>query len=244
MPKISILAVEDDPLHADILRMVLDEAGYEVIDIVDNSNEALRLLKATQPDLLLMDIDIGEEINGIELVKKINELTDIPVIYITSMQENHVFQAAKETLPEAFIRKPYDAFQLQSAIELLIFRMQKEKNILQRWKPEDISTGSLFVKEGDSLVKFFLKDMLLVEAYDKYSYIHTPAKKTLVNITLRTMAEKLPQEQFIQVHRSYVVNLDAIEKVRIHQNSLEIAGKLVPISKTYKNLLFSRLKLL
>lgn len=244
MSKITILAVEDDPLHADILRMTIDELGYELLDIVDNSSGALRLLKATQPDLLLMDIDIGEEINGIELVKKINELSDVPVIYVTSMTENEVFQAAKATSPEAYIRKPYDTFQLQAAIELVIFRKQKEKKGPRKWESREIHNGSLFIKEGDSLIKFFLKDILLIEAYDKYSYVYTQKKKTLVNATLKNMLKKLPDEQFLQVHRSFIVNIEAIEKIRLNTSILEVAGKPIPVSKTYKNILFSRLKLL
>jgi DNA-binding LytR/AlgR family response regulator len=244
MPKIRILALEDNELHADILRMTLDDLGYELIDIAGSSADIFRLLQATDPDLLLMDVDIGEEITGIDLVKKINDMVDIPVIYVTSLQEEHIFAKAKETLPDAYINKPYTAGQLQSAIELAFYRKQKQYNYISKSRNTDLAATSVFVKEGDSLVKVCLADVLLVEAYDKYCFIYTREKKYLLSVQLKSMADSLPSEQFMQVHRSYIINLEAIDKVKLNQNSLEIAGKSVPFSKTYKNLLFSRLKML
>jgi DNA-binding LytR/AlgR family response regulator len=244
MPRIRILALEDNTLHADILRMTLDTLGYDLIDIADNSKDLIRLLEATDPDLLLMDVDIGEAFTGIDLVKKINENIDIPVIYVTSLKEEQVFKKAKETLPDAYINKPYQPQQLQAAIELAFYKKQKESSYIARSKSKDISAKSVFVKEGDNLIKISLPDILLVEAYDKYCFIYTREKKYLLSIQLKNIADSLPPEQFLQVHRSYIINIDAIEKVRLSQNSLEIAGKQVPFSKTYKNTLFSRLKML
>lgn len=244
MPRIRILALEDNALHADILRMTLDALGYELIAIADNSKDFIRLLEATDPDLLLMDVDIGEPFTGIDLVKKINENIDIPVIYVTSLKEEQVFKKAKETLPDAYINKPYQTPQLQAAIELAFYKRQKESNYISKAQSKDTALKSVFVKEGETLVKVSLPDVLLVEAYDKYCFIYTREKKYLLSVQLKNMADALPSEQFLQVHRSYIINLDAIDKVRLNQNSLEIAGKQVPFSKTYKNTLFSRLKML
>jgi DNA-binding LytR/AlgR family response regulator len=244
MPRIRILALEDNTLHADILRMTLDGLGYNLIDIADNSKDLIRLLEATDPDLLLMDVDIGEPFTGIDLVKKINENIDIPVIYVTSLKEEQVFKKAKETLPDAYINKPYHPAQLQAAIELAFYKKQKETAYISKARSKDTSVKSVFVKEGDNLVKVSLPDVLLVEAYDKYCFIYTRDKKYLLSAQLKNIADSLPPEQFLQVHRSYIINIDAIDKVRLSQNSLEIAGKLVPFSKTYKNTLFSHLKML
>jgi DNA-binding LytR/AlgR family response regulator len=244
MPKIRILALEDNELHADVLRMNLDKLGYELIDIAGSSKEIFRLLQATDPDLLLMDVDIGEELTGIDLVKKINEMADIPVIYVTSLQEEHIFAKAKETMPDAYINKPYTTGQLQAAIELAFYKKQKQYKYTSKTPNKELATKSVFVKEGDSLVKVSLTDVLLVEAYDKYCFVYTREKKYLLSVQLKNIADSLPSEQFLQVHRSYIINLEAIDKVKLNQSSLEIAGKSVPFSKTYKNLLFSRLKMI
>lgn len=247
MHTIRILAVEDDELHADVLRMHLDRMGYDLIDIVDNSAEALRLLKATDPDLLLMDIDIGEEQTGIDLVKRINQFADVPVIYLTSFREKPIFDEARQTLPDAYILKPFDPAELQRAIELAFLRHQQARKLKQTKALPGQSAANVdyvFVKDGDRLVKVCVRDILLVEAYDKYCLVYTRAKKYLLTIQLRVIAESLLSEQFLQVHRSYIINFDAVEQVSVGQGTIEIAGKQVPISKTYKTAFFSRMHVL
>jgi DNA-binding LytR/AlgR family response regulator len=244
MPQIKVLAAEDDELHADTLRMLLDELGYKLIAITDKGEELLRLAKITAPDVLLMDIDLGEEESGIDLVKKINQVADIPVIYLTAFKDEETFKKARETMPEAYINKPYSRENLLSAIELAVFRKQKERSqIPPRFRPESASQ-SVFVKDGVKLVKINLKEIDLVEAYDKYCYLYQKGKKLLLNIQMKRLVESLPGEQFIQVHRSFVVNLDSIEGVRLNQNLLEVEGKVVPVSKSFKENVFSRLKIL
>jgi DNA-binding LytR/AlgR family response regulator len=244
MIKIRILALEDDELHADVLRMTIGKLGYELIDIVDNSKDLFRLIQATKPDLLLMDIDIGEEQSGIDLVKKINEANDIPVIYVTSLQEQHIYKKAKETLPDGYVLKPYDPITLQSAIDLCILRKQKENAVVKKPGSPVEKRDTVFVKDGNTLIKLFLKDIAIVEAYDKYCYVYAKEKKYLLNIQLKTVVDHLPSEQFLQVHRSYLINFDAIEKIKTAENIVEIAGKQIPVSKSHKNALFSRLNLM
>ncbi|WP_247236495.1 LytTR family DNA-binding domain-containing protein [Telluribacter sp. SYSU D00476] len=244
MRKIRVLAVEDDELHADVLRMVLDQLDYELINIASTSGEVMSLLKATKPDVLLMDIDLNGEESGIDLVRKINSLTDIPVIYLTSFKDDAVFRQARETMPEAYLTKPYEAENLRAAIELAVLKKQKEINSLLKTVESSAPASTVFVKEGNTLVKVKLQEIALVEAYDKYCFIYIKEKKHLLNLQFKSLCEHLPSDQFIQVHRSYIVNLEAIEKVRLPQNDLEVAGKIVPVSKTYRNLLFSQLKML
>ena len=244
MSSIKILAVEDDDLHADVLRMVIDQLGYELVDVVDNAADALRLLGATRPDVLLMDIDLGGDETGIDLVRKVNEVADVPVIYVTSFREESIFRAARETMPEAYLNKPYDPVNLRAAIELAVFRRQQERAPAPEKKPNQPAATSVFVKEGNNLVKLLLRDVVLVEAYDKYCFVYTREKKHLLSLQLKNFLPHLPPEQFLQVHRSYVVNLEAIDGVRPAQNSLEVAGKLIPVSKTYKNALFARITML
>ena len=244
MHKIQVLAVEDEDLHADVLRMVMDQLDYELVGIATSSDEAMRLLRATRPDVLLMDIDLNGEESGIDLVRKVNDLMDVPVIYLTSFKEDTVFKQARETMPEAYLTKPYETESLKAAIELAVFKKQKEMTHPLKTISKKAPTNTVFVKEGNALVKLQLQDIALVEAYDKYCYIYTKEKKHLLSLQIKSLLQHLPPEQFLQVHRSYIVNLESIEKVRLPQNNLEVVGKVVPVSKTYKSLLFSQLKML
>ncbi len=244
MPKIRILAFEDEELHADILRVTLDKLNYELIAILSNVKEGMNIVRASRPDIILMDIDLEGSGNGIELVSKINETENIPVIYITSHKDEAVFSKAKATLPESYITKPYDPFQLQSAIELCILK-NYIGNAREDYNKEKINYDeAVFVKEGQSLIKISVKDIQLIEAYDKYCYVYAKEKKYLLAMTLKAVTKNLPTDTFVQVHRSYVVNFNTIEKALPSQNTLEVGGQIIPVSKTYRNLVFSRFKVL
>ena len=99
MSRIKILAVEDDPIYSESLDLVVQELGYELVGIVDNAFDALQLLDATSPDLILMDIEIRDSMNGIELAARINSTRRIPIIYVTAFKDKETFEKAKLTLP-------------------------------------------------------------------------------------------------------------------------------------------------
>ena len=126
---IKILAVEDDPIYAESLSLVVKELGYEFVGVVDNAVAALQLLDETVPDLILMDIEINDKISGIELAARITSSHRIPIIFVTAFKDKEVFNQAKLTSPKAYIVKPYDPASLQSAIELAIFRFSCPKQL-------------------------------------------------------------------------------------------------------------------
>jgi CheY-like chemotaxis protein len=83
---IKILAVEDDPIYAESLTLIIKDLGYELVGIVDNSLAAMQLLDETTPDLILMDIEINDRITGIELAARIANSRRIPIIYVTAFK--------------------------------------------------------------------------------------------------------------------------------------------------------------
>src|SRR4051812_8374138 len=96
---ISILAIEDDPLYAEGLELLLTELGYTRFSITDNAIEALKLLKQQPPDLLLIDIGINGPLNGIEFVEIASAIRQTPVIYIPAFSDAETFGKAKKTGP-------------------------------------------------------------------------------------------------------------------------------------------------
>ncbi len=243
MSKIRILATEDDPIHEEKLRMVMDSLKYELIDVIVDPHQVIPIIRATNPDVLLMDIALNSDISGIDLVNKINELYDIPTVFITSFRDSETFNQAKETQPAAYITKPYKAEELERSIELAVFSKQKERKSIVSTK-NDNSTMHLFVKDGISLTKVLLSAIGYIEAYDKYCYIHTQHKKYMVKERLKNIADQLPDQLFLQVHRSFIINLEAIDDIQLAQSNLSIGGKKIGIGKTYKQSLLSRISTL
>ena len=241
MSKIRILATEDDALHEEMLRITIGKLGYELIDVIYKPADLYLKISATKPDLLLMDIDLGEDISGIDVMKEVNKRYDIPIIYTTSFADNDTFQKAKKTNPAAYLVKPYEEKELQRAIELAIYNRQDNHNSSIGFKGDIMVNKSIYIKENNTLIKIDLNTIQLVEAYDKYCFIYTNEKKRMIRFRLKDICLQLPASLFCQVHRSYIVNINAIESIKAGNHKVNIAGKAITVSKTYKNNLFSRL---
>jgi DNA-binding LytR/AlgR family response regulator len=241
MSQIRILATEDDALHEEMLRITLENLGYDLIDVLFKPSDLFKKIAATKPDLLLMDIDLGDEMSGIDLIKEVNRRYDIPVIYVTSFADSDTFNEAKLTFPAAYIVKPYVELELQRAIELAISNRNSNPSAAKGWTGNFLLNKYIYIKQNQTLVKFELSAIQLIEAYDKYCFIYAEGKKIMVRARLKDISEQLPSDIFCQVHRSFVVNFNAIEKIELKTHSIYISGKRVSISKTYKPDLFSRL---
>ena len=120
MEKLKIQIVEDEPMYASYIEMIIDQMGYQSSKVSDNAEEAIQIAKHFNPDLLLMDINIEGKMDGIETAVAINEFSPTPVIFITSLSDTETFEKAKSTIPFAYITKPFDAPILQRSIELAL----------------------------------------------------------------------------------------------------------------------------
>lgn len=115
-----ILLVEDDDIIARVEDWRLKNLGYLVCGRATNSDDALKLVASTHPDIVLMDINIKGNIDGIETTKLIKKEFNIPVIYVTSHSDGATLERAKETKPDGFILKPFEDNDLRVAIELAL----------------------------------------------------------------------------------------------------------------------------
>jgi len=115
-----ILLVEDDDIIAKVADWRLKNLGYSVCGRATTGAEAMELVVKAQPDLVLMDINIRGDIDGIDTAKKIKKEFRIPVVYLTSHSDGPTLERAKETNPEGFIIKPFVDNDLRVAIELAL----------------------------------------------------------------------------------------------------------------------------
>lgn len=246
MDTITILAIEDDPIHAEALQLLLEEAGYNFW-ITDNAIDGLKLFKQNPPDLLLMDIEIKGPLNGIEFVEIAMGIRKTPVIFVTAFSDSATFNTARQTLPAAYLLKPYNTKNLQLAMELALFQNTQQKEVetvsTHPYKM-DTSYEAFFVKYNNKLLKVPISNVLFIEVEEKYCFIHTKERRYAVNIRLKNLLDQLPSNSFIQTHRSFAVKIEAIEEVQPEEGILKINGKDVPIGKTYKDILLNKLKLI
>ncbi|MGD0080498.1 MAG: response regulator [Methanoregula sp.] len=118
----SVLIVEDDDIIARVEEWRLKNLGYEVSGRARTGAEAMELVGKSKPDLVLMDINLKGDIDGIETAKLIKKGFNIPVIYVTSHSDGPTLERAKATRPDGFINKPFDDKDLRVAIELAMKR--------------------------------------------------------------------------------------------------------------------------
>jgi PAS domain S-box-containing protein len=129
MTQARIMVVEDSDVISLILKRHLGSLDYDVVGIIDTGEEALQRIESMQPDLVLMDINLAGEMNGIETAEQIRQHFGIPVIYLTAHSEYEIFQQAKVTEPYGYILKPFEKRDLQISIEIALYKNQIERRL-------------------------------------------------------------------------------------------------------------------
>ena len=236
MAQIRVLAIEDELLHAEQLRLLLEQNGFIVIDVVDAISEFKRMILATQPDILLVDIDLGEAINGIELMQEVSTTYDVPFIFLTSHEDHETVKAAMASLPSAYLTKPYTGASLMAAIELA-----NDKHNNQSKSSTGTTKKMIFVRSEDRLIRIAPDELWMIEAQNKQCSITLGNEQFVVTAKLTELANQLPPDQFMQIHRSYIVNLDQIGEIDAQYRHLTIGDKEIPIGRSYKNALMEKL---
>lgn len=112
-----ILIIEDNAIQALTLEMILKRLGFADVEKVYSSKQAYEVLKNFQPDLMLVDINLGTEKTGVEIVKKVQQKHPVNVLYITGNSDSHHKQLVNETDYFGYIIKPIDTFQVKKILE-------------------------------------------------------------------------------------------------------------------------------
>ncbi|MCF6183208.1 MAG: LytTR family transcriptional regulator DNA-binding domain-containing protein [Bacteroidales bacterium] len=233
MSKTKILIVEDEPIIASDVEMILEDLAYEVTGIEDNAIDAKTSIETNRPDLIFLDINLEGDEDGIMLAQDINENYRIPFIFLTSNTDIQTINRVKRTKPKGFIVKPFSEKDFKPVIEIALFSSNNTK--------EKIATqpDSFFVKTTNGLVKINTNEIFYIQADDNYSAIITSSKKHLVSLTLKKVDEKLSQSNFIRVHRSFIININFINKIK--DGFVYIGKKEIPIGRSYQEYLFSKI---
>lgn len=127
-----ILIVEDEYIVAMGIKRMLKNMGYTLAGIASSGEEAVNKAESTFPDLVLMDIMLKGEMNGIEAAKEIKARFGIPVVYLTACSESKIVEHAWKTGHSGYVIKPFDEKDLQKSITVALCRHKAEKNDLEK----------------------------------------------------------------------------------------------------------------
>lgn len=219
-PTIKCVITDDEPIARKGLQGYIDKIDFlELVGVCEDAVLLNSLLKQQPADLLFLDIEMPY-VTGIDFLKNTPQA---PKVIFTTAYEQYAI-------------KGYELDVLDYLLKPISFeRFLKAAN-----KAYDYFSGTtinqsdyLFIKTDNKLEKVNLNELLFVEAMENYVALYTPDKKLITHATLKALQEKLPANQFIQPHKSYLVNMQCIQS--IEGNILHVGGKYqIPISKYQK----------
>lgn len=248
--QVNILVVEDEAIVALDLAEGLEKDGYAVAGIADCSEDALQIFRQQSIDIVLMDVHISGRKDGIETATEMMRIKQVPLIYLTAFTDTGTIERAKHTYPSAYLAKPYHQTNVRIAIELAVsnFAVARQSGGGKVVPLENNSSRAaaelgdkeailqmndcIFVKSNYTFVKIPLADILYIEAENNYVQLATADKKLLLRLSLGLLLEKINFKPLVRIHRSFAVNLNAIQsftdqEVMVNKMSL-------PIGRSYK----------
>lgn len=199
-----ILIVEDEEELASNISEILTGIDYQVSGIVDSAYEALLFLEKNPVDLVLMDILIKGEVDGIDLAYQIREKYDLPIVFSTAYSGTEFLERISSEIHEGYLLKPFTLDSLKTAIFFGLKRHQEKRS--KEIKPK----GSLKVMDKGFLVPIPFNEILYLKADGLYTKVVTKIKSYLVRDILKGFEDKLPLDQFMRVHKSFLININHV----------------------------------
>ena len=218
--KLKCIITDDEPIARKGLQNYVERIDFlELVGVCEDAVQLNNQLKSQQADLLLLDIEMPY-MTGIELL---NSLSNPPKVIITSAYAEYAIKGYNLEVSD-YLLKPisFDRF-LKAVNKVYDQLISSQTPVVQDY---------LFVKTSLKLEKIRFNDMRFIEGVENYVAIYTSDGKIITHTTLRTILQKLPPERFVQVHKSYLVNIDKIDS--IEGNLLGIGKNKIPPSRTYK----------
>ncbi len=233
--------IDDEEIARVIIeRLITNNKNLNLVASFSNPIEALKYLNQNSVDLIFLDIHMPA-FNGFDLLQT---LKDPPKVILTTSDTTFAIEAFEYHCIVDYLEKPITQVRLDKAVEKAQLFSNSKKKIqdLPAIPAKDDSKSELYVNIYKRLVKINFDCINLIEAKGDYILIKTDKENYTVHSTLKKVAEKLPEDLFLKVHRSFIINIKKI--VDIEDSSLLIGKNVVPVSRSSKPELMKRLNLL
>lgn len=236
-----ILIVEDEALISRDLSFNLTRLGYTIVGVTGIGEDAVALAEEHRPDLVIMDIMLQGSMTGIEAARSIRANVGSAVIFLSAYSAPRDIERAKVAEPFGYLVKPFTIDALRSSMEMALYKSQqedRERHAVKRMAQHVSSGGGigeqLFVKDKGRNIRLSTKEIVYVEALKDYMAVHIKERRYIVHSTLQRLVAMFPANEFIQVHRSFVIRLDKVASIQGQLVALEGIAKRIPIGRAYQ----------
>jgi len=234
MNPIRCLIVDDEPFGREVLENFARQISFlEVVDVCEDSFQALEVMKLHPVDLLLSDIKMPK-INGLEFVRS---LTSPPVIIFVSAHDQYAINSFDLGVAD-YLLKPVSFERFLRAINKATVLIDNHKQLSTTKSKENVS--HFFIRTNNKLNKILYKDVLYIESTGNYIKIFTPDTPLVSYNKMKIIEQMLPSDQFIRIHNSYIISINAIKAVDGFTVEL-FNGVSLPLAKARKDALYAAL---
>jgi DNA-binding LytR/AlgR family response regulator len=204
--KLKCLVIDDEPIARKLLKEYIEETDFlELVGTAENPLKATGLINSLQPDLIFLDINMPK-MSGMDFLRSV---ANLPMVIMTTAYGQYALDGFEMSVID-YLVKPFslDRF-LKAAQKALELKSLKDN----KTSPEPMPADHFYVKCEGKIVKIVYDELLYVEAMANYVVLFTTTDKLIVYLTIKGILEKLPAAQFIQVHKSYIVNSGRIKSI-------------------------------
>lgn len=229
--RLNCVIVDDDPMSVKMLEAMVSQT--DKLDLARSFNdpvEAMKYLREHLIDILFLDV----EMPGMTGLEMLGTLEERPSVVLVSSKAEYALDGYEFDV-EDFLLKPPTYARFLKAVDRIKERSSSEESIL-------FKGDFVFVKSDSALVKVDIRNVKWVEALADYVALVTTEKKFVCHSTMKAIEGKLPPDQFVRVHRSYIVRIDQIDQ--IEDKTVSVGRKVIPVGGTYRDGLMKRLNLI
>ena len=229
MKKINCIVIDDETLARKLLKNYIEQVPHlELLGIYKNPMEAMSILQEKQIDLMFLDIQMPQ-INGVNFLKI---LVNKPLVVFTTAYEKYALEGYALDVVD-YLLKPFGFERFLQSVNKVSARLQQTPitttPIIQSFeKPKDY----ILVKSEHRIHRLKFDEILFIQSMQAYVSYRTKKEKILSLNRMKTLETELPKDQFIRVHKSYIVAIDKIEL--LEGNQLLIGNNKIPIGASYK----------
>ena len=235
--KYRCLIVDDEPIAQQILEKYICQVEVlELVGMCSNAFEALNYIHRHPVDILFLDIKMPT-LSGVDMLKTLNQT---PKVILTTAFSEYGVESYEYGIVD-YLLKPISFERFLKAVNKIILTENPAANVQQSQDGVPPLSSFIFFKADKKIHKYYFKDILFIEGSGNYVKIHAvQGSPLLVLDKLSDLVEKLPNDQFIRVHKSYIINVAHIEQIQ--GSSISIRGTGIPLSVRYKPSLDSVIK--